>query len=121
MARSPDPQEQTVLMALAAQYGTADEALAGAAGLRASLSLPKGVAAKLSVCVRLIQRFQNPLAGKETYNLDGQMIEKVRRLFDVRTETEAIHKALAKVVEDREIEESLNNLLKEARFRTIYR
>ena len=58
---------------------------------------------------------------KKTYHLDGETIEKVRRLYKVRTETEAIQKALAKAVEDREIEESLSGLLKEGRFRTIYR
>ena len=58
---------------------------------------------------------------KKTYNLDGEMIETVRRLFNVKTETEAIQKALAKAIEDREVEESLNSLLKEGRFRTIYR
>jgi Arc/MetJ family transcription regulator len=58
---------------------------------------------------------------KKTYNLDGDMIEKVRRLYNVRTETEAITRALTKAVEDREIEESLNGLLKGGRFHTIYR
>lgn len=58
---------------------------------------------------------------KRTYNLDGEMIDKVRRLFNVKTDTEAIRKALQKTVEDREIEESLDKLLREGRFRTIYR
>ncbi len=58
---------------------------------------------------------------KKTYNLDGEMIDKVRRLFNVKTDTEAIQKALQKTVEDREIEESLDKLLREGRFRTIYR
>ncbi len=58
---------------------------------------------------------------KKTYNLDGEMIDKVRRLFNVKTDTEAIRKALQKTVEDREIEESLDKLLREGRFRTIYR
>ncbi len=58
---------------------------------------------------------------KKTYNLDGEMIEKVRRLFNARTDTEAIQQALRKAVEDREIEESLDRLLKEGRFRTVYR
>jgi hypothetical protein len=58
---------------------------------------------------------------KKTYNLDGEMVEKVRKLYNVRTETEAIRKALVKAVEDQEIEESLDGLLKEGRFRTIYR
>ena len=58
---------------------------------------------------------------KKTYNLDEEMIDKVRRLFDVKTDTEAIHRALRKTVEDREIEEALERILKEGRFRTIYR
>lgn len=58
---------------------------------------------------------------KKTYNLDGEMIEKVRRLFNAKTDTEAIQQALRKAVEDREIEESLDRLLKEGRFRTVYR
>lgn len=58
---------------------------------------------------------------KKTYNLDGEMIEKVRRLLNAKTDTEAIQQALRKAVEDREIEESLDRLLKEGRFRTVYR
>lgn len=58
---------------------------------------------------------------KKTYNLDEMMIEKARRLLNAKTNTEAIHKALQKVVEDQEIQESLDRLLKEGRFRTVYR
>ncbi|MFZ1059794.1 MAG: hypothetical protein WAP47_11475 [Candidatus Rokuibacteriota bacterium] len=58
---------------------------------------------------------------KKTYNLDAEMIEKVRRLFNAKTDTEAIRAALRKAVEDREIEESLDALLRQGRFRTIYR
>ena len=58
---------------------------------------------------------------KKTYNLDAEMIEKVRRLFNAKTDTEAIRAALRKAVEDREIQESLDALLREGRFRTIYR
>ena len=58
---------------------------------------------------------------KKTYNLDEEMINKVRRLFNVKTDTQAIQKALQKTVEDAEIEQSLDRLLKEGRFRTIYR
>ncbi len=58
---------------------------------------------------------------KKTYNLDVTMIEKVRRLFNAKTDTEAIQKALRKAAEDREIEDSLDALLKQGRFRTIYR
>jgi len=57
---------------------------------------------------------------KKTYNLDEEMIEKVRRLLNVKTDTEAIQKALQKTLEDQEIQESLDRLLREGRFRTIY-
>jgi hypothetical protein len=49
------------------------------------------------------------------------MIDKVRRLFDARTETEAIRRALQKTLEDREVEDALDRLLREGRFRTVYR
>jgi hypothetical protein len=58
---------------------------------------------------------------KKTYNLDEAMIERVRRLFDAKTDTEAIQRALQKAIVDREIEESLEALLREGRFRTLYR
>jgi Arc/MetJ family transcription regulator len=58
---------------------------------------------------------------KKTYNLDEEMIDKVRRLFNVKTDTEAIQRALHKTLEDREIEEALERMLREGRFRTIYR
>jgi glutamine phosphoribosylpyrophosphate amidotransferase len=58
---------------------------------------------------------------KKTYNLDGAMIEKVRRLFNAKTDTEAIQKALQKAIDDQEIQEALDKLLKEGRFRTLYR
>jgi hypothetical protein len=58
---------------------------------------------------------------KKTYNLDGEMISKVRQLFNVKTDTEAIQKALQKTLDDKKIEESLDTLLKKGRFRTIYR
>ncbi len=58
---------------------------------------------------------------KKTHNLDAEMIEKVRRLFNAKTDTEAIRAALRKAVEDREIQESLDALLRKGRFRTIYR
>jgi hypothetical protein len=58
---------------------------------------------------------------KKTYNLDGEKIEKVRRLFHAKTDTEAIHKALEKTIEDREIEGALDALLRDGHFRTVYR
>ncbi len=58
---------------------------------------------------------------KKTYNLDGEVIERVRRLFNAKTDTEAIHRALHKTIEDHEIQDALERLLREGRFRTIYR
>jgi hypothetical protein len=58
---------------------------------------------------------------KKTYNLDEEMIDKVRRLSNVKPDTEAIQKALQKTLDDQEVQESLDKLLREGRFRTIYR
>ena len=58
---------------------------------------------------------------KKTDNLDAGMIDRVRRLFGVKIDTEAIRKALGKAIEDREVEERLDALLKKGRFRTVYR
>lgn len=58
---------------------------------------------------------------KKTYNLAAAVIEKVRRLYDAKAATEAIQRALQRAVEDREIEDALDALLKEGRFRTVYR
>ena len=60
------------------------------------------------------------IGKKKTYNLDEEMIEKARRLLHAKTDTEAIQRALQKVVEDQERQEALDVLLKEGRFRTIY-
>jgi len=57
---------------------------------------------------------------KKTYNLDAEMIERVRRLFGAKTDTEAIQRALRKVIEDREIEDALDRMLKKGKFRPIY-
>jgi Arc/MetJ family transcription regulator len=62
-----------------------------------------------------------PTVKKKTYNLDGEVIQKVRRLFNAKTDTEAIQRALHKAVEDHEIQEALDRLLREGRFRTVYR
>lgn len=58
---------------------------------------------------------------KKTYNLDSEKIEKVRRLFQAKTDTAAIHKALEKTLENEEIEQSLDALLRKGHFRTLYR
>lgn len=58
---------------------------------------------------------------KKTYNLDAAVIERVRRLYDAKTDSEAVRKALQKAIEDREIQEALERLLKRGRFRSVYR
>lgn len=58
---------------------------------------------------------------KKTYNLDEEKIEQVRRLFHAKTDTEAIHRALQKTLEDHDIEQSLDELLRHGRFRSVYR
>jgi hypothetical protein len=58
---------------------------------------------------------------KKTYNLDSVLIERARRVLDAKTDTEAIQRALQQTVENREIEEALDRLLREGRFRTVYR
>ena len=58
---------------------------------------------------------------KKTYNLDGDVIERVRIALQAKTDTEAITRALQKTLDDREIEESVDALLKAGRFRTLYR
>ena len=58
---------------------------------------------------------------KKTYNLNEEMIDKVRRLLSVKTDTEAIQKALQKALKDQEVQKSLDKLLREGRFRTVYR
>ena len=58
---------------------------------------------------------------KKTYNLDGDVIERVRRLYGAKTDTEAIQKALRKAIDDRDLEDALEALLRAGRFRTVYR
>jgi Arc/MetJ family transcription regulator len=58
---------------------------------------------------------------KKTYYLDGELIEKVRRLLNARTETEAVQRALRKALDDSEAEEALDRLLRQGRFRSVYR
>jgi Arc/MetJ family transcription regulator len=58
---------------------------------------------------------------KKTYNLDGKIVASARRAFNAKTDTEAIQKALRKAVDDRQIADSLDRLLREGRFRTIDR
>jgi len=61
------------------------------------------------------------MAKKKTYNLDGELIGRARRVLEARTDTETIQRALRKVVDDAQIEKTLNALLTEGHFRSLYR
>lgn len=54
---------------------------------------------------------------KKTLNLNQEKIEQVRRLFGVKTETEAIHLALDRMLSEAQIENSLRDLLRKGKFR----
>ena len=58
---------------------------------------------------------------KKTYNLDETLIERARRALDAKTDTDAINRALQRTIDEREIEERLDALLRAGRFRTRYR
>lgn len=58
---------------------------------------------------------------RRMYSLDAGMVRAARKVLQARTDTEAIQRALRKAVEDRRIERTLDRLLREGRFRTVYR
>ncbi len=58
---------------------------------------------------------------KKMSNLDKKTIDKIRKPFGVNTAAGLIQKALQKTLDDQEIQESLDKLLREGRFRAIYR
>lgn len=60
-------------------------------------------------------------AKRKTYNLDAALIDRARPVLGARTDTETSQRALCKVVEDAEVEQALDALLREGRFRTVYR
>jgi Arc/MetJ family transcription regulator len=62
-----------------------------------------------------------PAAKKKTYSLDRQAVAAARRALNATTDTEAIHKALQKVVADVELEHALDKMLRRGGFRTVYR
>ena len=57
---------------------------------------------------------------KRTYNLDGNLIARARKILDAKTDTEAIQRALQKTIEDAELEKALDRLLRLGQFRKIY-
>lgn len=53
---------------------------------------------------------------KKTLNLDEEKIEKVRRLFGLKTETEAVHLALERLLLEAQVENILRDLLRKGKF-----
>jgi Arc/MetJ family transcription regulator len=66
-------------------------------------------------------RHLKPAAKKKTYKLDSQAVAAARRALNTATDTEAIHKALQKVVADLDLEHALDKMLRRGGFRTVYR
>src|SRR6266478_2380590 len=97
MARSMDPQEQTVLLALSEQYPTADEALAEAAALRASLSLPKGVIHVVSDVHGEYKKLRHIIN-----NASGTLRPLVQSLFETRLSEGELRELLALLYYPRE-------------------
>jgi hypothetical protein len=60
-------------------------------------------------------------AKKKTYNLDAELIGRARQVLDARTDTETILRALRKVIEDAQVEQALDALLTEGKFRSVFR
>ena len=60
-------------------------------------------------------------ARKKTDNFDQDTVSKVRRHFNVKTDSEAIRRALSQALEHVEIQHALDKLLRKGRFRVIYR
>lgn len=53
---------------------------------------------------------------KKTLNLDEVKIEKVRRLFGLKTETDAVHLALDRLLQEAHVENTLRDLIKKGKF-----
>lgn len=53
---------------------------------------------------------------KKTLNLDEDKIERVRRLFGLKTETEAIHLALERILLEAQVENTLRDLVRKGHF-----
>ena len=92
MLNKLDPSELTLLQALAARYPTADLALAEAAALRASLSLPKGVVHVVSDVHGEYKKLRHIIN-----NASGSLRPLVESLFADEMTPEEIQKLLATI------------------------
>jgi fructose-1,6-bisphosphatase III len=112
MATSLDLQEQTVLQALAGQYPTADDALAEEAGLRASLSLPKGVIHIVSDVHGEYKKLRHIIN-----NASGSLRPYVGSLFADKLTSAEIQDLLAVLYYPNEVFEELRAQLADAQWR----
>jgi fructose-1,6-bisphosphatase-3 len=92
MTAQLDPSELTLLQALAARYPTADLALAEAAALRASLSLPKGVVHVVSDVHGEYKKLRHIIN-----NASGSLRPLVESLFAGEMSADEIQKLLATI------------------------
>lgn len=110
-----DPQELTLLQSLAAQYRTADEALAEAAALRASLSLPKGVIHIVSDVHGEYKKLRHIIN-----NASGSLRPLVESLFADRLPAAELQQLLAVLYYPQEVMEHLRPLLADAAWRRAW-
>src|ERR687883_1547822 len=87
-----DPSDLTLLQALAARYPTADLALAEAAALRASLSLPKGTVHVVSDVHGEYKKLRHIIN-----NASGSLRPLVEKLFEGEMTADEIQKLLATI------------------------
>ena len=112
MAVSLDPQELTLLHALAANYPTADAALAEASALHAALSLPKGVVHVVSDVHGEYKKLRHIIN-----NASGSLRPLVKSLFDGRLTDEEQWDLLAVLYYPREVMEHLQSKLEDPAYR----
>ena len=55
---------------------------------------------------------------KKTLNLDEVKIERVKRLFGLKTETDAVHLALDRLLQEAQVENTLRDLIRKGKFDT---
>ncbi len=101
-----DPQQLALLEALAAQFPTADAALAEAAALRASLSLPKGVVHVVSDVHGEDKKLRHIIN-----NASGSLRPLVASLFEDRLDAQEIEQLLAVIYYPRDLIEHLRGEL----------
>src|SRR3954463_3606438 len=103
-----DPSDLTLLQALAARYTTADLALAEAAALRASLSLPKGTVHVVSDVHGEYKKLRHIIN-----NASGSLRPRVEKLFAGELDADEIARLLAVIYYPHETIEHLRPTLED--------